>query len=95
MPVSAQCPLTAWHCRVCAEQVSYILHGSIGRLLIFHRLSPSFKLAIFPLLKPINYAPTEVIFSKGAESQVRPMGCKGGVPWGARALRVAGTSHGV
>ena len=41
----------------------------LGKLPIFHRLDPDFRLALFPLLKPISYMPGEVIFRKGDASR--------------------------
>jgi len=53
-----------------SEVVKAILEDSVGRLPLFsHKVSPEFKLAIFPKLKPLSYEPGQVIFDKGAPSQ--------------------------
>ena len=45
------------------RQLGALLHA------FSHKVSPEFKLAIFPKLKPLSYEPGQVIFDKGAPSQ--------------------------
>ena len=44
-------------------------YAQLGSLPIFHELTPSFRVDLFPLLKPISFAPNDIIFRKGAPSR--------------------------
>ena len=52
-----------------SEVVQKILSGTLGKLPIFNLLDPDFRLALFPLLKPLSFMPGEVIFRKGDASR--------------------------
>ena len=61
--------LTQLNPQLHAEVVHYILNDSLGQLPLFQKLNPDFKLEMFPLLKPISFAPGDLIYKKGAPSR--------------------------
>ena len=50
------------------EVVGHVLSETLGRLPLFEKLSPAFKLSLFPVLKPRQLAQGEVVFVEGTES---------------------------
>lgn len=52
-----------------AEVVNYIIHEQLRHLPLFSKLNPSFKIELFPHLKPISFAPGDTIYRKGAPSR--------------------------
>lgn len=51
------------------ELVAQILGRTIKRLPFLSRLDPEFRVALFPLLKPLSFSAGELIFSKGQASR--------------------------
>jgi len=51
------------------EVVNHILEEQLGGLPLFAKLNPNFKIELFPYLKPISFAPGDVIYKKGAPSR--------------------------
>ena len=52
------------------EVIEHSLKETIGKIKLFSTtLDPLFQMQIFPLLKPLNASPKEVIFNKGDQSQ--------------------------
>lgn len=49
-----------------AEIVQHVLARTLGRAPVFAMFSMEFKLAMFPLLKPLSVGPGELLFEKGA-----------------------------
>ena len=41
----------------------------LGQLPLFQKLTPDFKLELFPCLKPISFSPGDTIYRKGAPSK--------------------------
>uniref|UniRef100_A0A7S2GCY9 Cyclic nucleotide-binding domain-containing protein n=1 Tax=Haptolina brevifila TaxID=156173 RepID=A0A7S2GCY9_9EUKA len=61
--------LTQLNPQLHAEVVNHIVHEQLGRLSLFKKLNPDFTLELFPLLKPISFAPGDTIYKKGAPSR--------------------------
>jgi len=61
--------LTQLNPQLHAEVVNHILHEQLGKLSLFTKLNPDFTLELFPLLKPISFAPGDTIFKKGQQSR--------------------------
>lgn len=51
-----------------SEMVQHIVKNTLGRAPIAELLSPDFKKALFPLLKPLSMSAGEIIFRRGAPS---------------------------
>lgn len=50
------------------EVTQFILNSTLGKLPIAKRLDPTFQTELFPHIKPISFAPGDVIFAKGEVS---------------------------
>ena len=50
------------------ELVSSVCEGTLGRHVLFAKLSPSFQVHIFPLMKPLSFDRGDVIFTQGSPS---------------------------
>ena len=59
--------LTQLNPQLHAEVVNYILNDSLGQLPLFAKLNPDFKLELFPLLKPISFAPGDIVYRKARQ----------------------------
>ena len=59
------CPLS-----LRAELTHYFLAETLGRMPLFQGvLDPEFQVELFPIIKPVSYAPGELIFHKGEPSR--------------------------
>ena len=52
-----------------SEIVTAVLRDSVGKLPLFDKLPPDFKISIFPHLKPLSFNPGASIFKKGSASK--------------------------
>ena len=63
------CPLTSPLCsQLRTELVDHVLGNTLGQMPLFSKLSPQFRLALFPILKPLTRAAGEVVYEKGERS---------------------------